>query len=171
MDISSYIDQLYREHGKELNRLVRRIFGIGPPDPEDLVQEAFSNMLLNKNIQNIEHPKAYLVRSAINLGRNYQSKHHSKIQDFIDDALQSVDESISPEGSPEDIYSLDERVKSVTTAIDKLTHKQKDIVVRSRIHGETYEQIKQSTGWSLADISRQLKDALRTLASDHHHEN
>lgn len=168
MELHQYIDKLYRDHGKELNRLVRRIFGMGPPDPEDLVQEAFSNVLSKQNIQDIKHPKAYIVRSAVNLGLNYQAKHRNQVQDFVDNALERVDESISAEGTPEDLLSLDKRVQSITRAMDALSEKQRELVIRNRVHGETYQQIKQNTGWSLADISRQLNEAIDLLAAVEH---
>ena len=168
MELHQYIDKLYRDHGKELNRLVRRIFGMGPPDPEDLVQEAFSNVLSKQNIQDIKHPKAYIVRSAVNLGLNYQAKHRNQVQDFVDNALERVDESISAEGTPEDLLSLDKRVQSITRAMDALSEKQRELVIRNRVHGETYQQIKQNTGWNLADISRQLNEAIDLLAAVEH---
>ena len=161
------LEQLYREYGAELTRKIQRVFGLGPPDPEELMQETFSKMLTNDNVEGIEYPKAYLFRSAINLGLNYQSR-YKNTQSFIDDALESVDIPVCPEGSPEDIYNFNQRVVSLSNAVDQLSDKQKELIRRNRIHGETYEQIKKTTGWSLADISRQLREAVATIALESH---
>jgi len=165
MNISALTEKIYRDFSIDITRRLFHIFGAGPPDPEDLLQEAFSKMISNENIEQIEYPKAYLIRSAVNLGLNYYNK-HKNTQSFIDSALEDVGEPISPEGSPEDLYTLTQRVNTMAKAMERLTPKQKEIVLRSRINGETYEQIKHNTGWSLADISRQLHDALGKLQSE-----
>ena len=162
MIIKSFFEKLYVEHHSELNRKVRDIFGSGPPDPEDLVQEAFSNMLSHQHIDKIEFPKAYLLRSAINIGLNYRSR-FKNTQSFIDDALDSIEEPLCTQGSPEDLCGMNLRIEHISNAMDSLTDKQRDLVVRSRIHGETYQQIKAATGWSLGDISRQMQSAIEQL--------
>ena len=43
--------------------------------------------------------------------------------------------------------------------------KQKYIVSASRLEGKTYQQISDDTGWSIADVCRQLNSALVILAS------
>ncbi|GLR70575.1 RNA polymerase sigma factor [Agaribacter marinus] len=163
LSTTQQVHQLFRTYKVDLVRNLRGIFGSGPPDPEDLVQEAFSKLLTHKNVDDIQHPKAYLTRAAVNMGLNHCTK-YKQTESFIDSALESVGETLVTEDSPEDIYSLNERVASVSEAMNMLSDKQREIVIRCRIHGETYEQIRNNTGWSLADISRQLKSAMSILA-------
>ncbi|MBU3016766.1 sigma-70 family RNA polymerase sigma factor [Paraglaciecola agarilytica] len=163
LSTTQQINQLFRSYKVDLVRNLRGIFGSGPPDPEDLVQEAFSKLLTHKDVDNIQHPKAYLTRAAVNMGLNHCTK-YKQTELFIDGALESAGETLVTVDSPEDIYSLNQRVSSVSDAMNELSDKQREIVIRSRIHGETYEQIRNNTGWSLADISRQLKSAISVLA-------
>ena len=46
-----------------------------------------------------------------------------------------------------------------------LSDRQREIVQRSRLKGQTYAQISAETGWSLGTISSELRAALQTLAS------
>jgi RNA polymerase sigma-70 factor (ECF subfamily) len=50
-------------------------------------------------------------------------------------------------------------------AIATLTPKQREVLIRSRLKGETFEQIRDACGWSKADISRTLQAALGVLQS------
>jgi RNA polymerase sigma-70 factor (ECF subfamily) len=60
---------IYREHSAALCRFLRRKYGPGPPEPEDVMHEAFSRLaaLPSEAVTNIEHPKAFLYRTAENL--------------------------------------------------------------------------------------------------------
>lgn len=52
--------ELYRRHLSELTRYIARTFGAGPPDPEDVVQEAFAQFAALENPQAVENPRAFL---------------------------------------------------------------------------------------------------------------
>lgn len=155
-------EQIYRTHYASIISRLRSVFGAGPPEPEDLAQEAFVKFSMVSNIDDIDHPKAFIFRTALNLGFN-ASKRLGVARRFIEQALREADASILEELSPEDVYSSRERLKVLITAAEALSDKQRTILARSRIHGETYAEISASTGWSQADISRQLNQALEIL--------
>jgi RNA polymerase sigma-70 factor (ECF subfamily) len=60
---------LYQDHSASLCRFLRRKYGAGPPEPEDIVHEAFSRLatLSPFLVAQIEFPKAFLYRTAENL--------------------------------------------------------------------------------------------------------
>lgn len=159
---SSVIEALYRQHWRDLCRRLRRIYGNGPPEPEDLAQAAFEKFARLEDQARILHPRAFLLRIAINLGLNAVDRIRTA-RSFVERELAENSEPILEENSPEDVYSMQERMDVVERAMASLSAKQKEIVVRSRIRGETYAQISEETGWSPADISRQLNAALKTL--------
>lgn len=65
---------------------------------------------------------------------------------------------------PERIYQGRQKLGTLDKAMASLMAKQREIVVRSRLKGETYAQISRARGWREADISRQLNRALKILA-------
>lgn len=162
MIVESTFEKLYTEHNIELNRRVRNFFGESFNDHEDLVQEAFSNMISHKHLDEIEYPKAYLLRSAINIGLNYRSR-IKHFQCFTEDPLDNIDELLCTQANPEELCNMSLRIEYIAQAMNTLTSKQRDLVVRSRIHGETYQQIHTATGFSLGDISRQMQRATKQL--------
>ena len=156
------VDHLYKAHFRELCANVRKVFGAGPPEAEDLVQEAFAKFSAIENHSKIQHPRAFIYRTAINLGLN-SIKRIKTARRFIEEALREVGEPILEENSPEDVYSYKERLGLSSDAIKTLTPKQREILVRSRLRGQTYAEISAETGWSQADISRQLNAAIAQL--------
>ncbi len=155
------VEQLYRNHWGELCRRLRRMYGDGPPEPEDLAQAAFVQITRLSNADAIENPRAYLFRAAVNIGLNSIGR-IQRTRRFIEDALAESGEPLE-EISPSRVYEGKEAWSIVERAFDSLSEKQREIVMRCRIKGETYAQISAETGWSQADISRQLNAALAVL--------
>lgn len=60
---------IYREHSATLCRYLNRKYGAGPPEPEDVMHEAFSRLaaLPDETVAIIENPRAFLYRTAENL--------------------------------------------------------------------------------------------------------
>lgn len=155
------IDVVFRAHWRDICRLLHKCYGSGPPDPEDSAQEAFSRFAQMKNIADVQDPKAYIIKIAVNItlksiGRLCQTR------EFIDDQLRINDERVD-EICPETILQNKQRIAAVQKGTLQLSDKQRDILMRARIKGQTYAQISADTGWSLADISRQLNSAMVLL--------
>lgn len=161
---SSSVERLYRDHWKNLCSRLRRIFGNGPPEPEDLAQTAFEKLLAHTDAAALNDPASFLFRIAINAGRD-RRRH-------IVRARALIEEQLAPQGveqvdriTPSNVYETRERIAVTERAIATLTAKQREVLIRSRLRGETFEQIRDACGWSKADISRTLQAALGALQS------
>lgn len=163
-DRDRLLSRLYRDHYRALCLRLRQLYGSGPPEPEDVAQSAFQKLSEIGDLTRIEHPRAFLFRTAINLGLNAISR-QSVARRFAERELAGANMPVVEENTPEDVYYMRQRMKRTQTAFAVLTQKQKEIVVRSRLKGETYAEIQKATGWSQADISRQMKLALQAMLS------
>ncbi|MDO6507712.1 sigma-70 family RNA polymerase sigma factor [Colwellia sp. 4_MG-2023] len=155
------IDTLFRDHWLDVCRLLHKCYGSGPPEPEDVAQEAFSRFAQMNNPQQIHDPKAYIIKIAINITLK-SIGHLCKAREFITEQLQ-IDEDQVDTFCPERILQSEQRIHVIQKATEQLTDKQRDILMRARIKGQTYAQIAADTGWSLADICRQLNTAMSVL--------
>lgn len=153
------LSRMYRAHFRELCLRLRWLYKGGPPDPEDLAQTAFEKLSEIDDLSRIENPRAFLFRTAVNLGLNSVQRIRVARR-FAERELAAANTPLVEENSPEDVYSLKQRLERTQAAFGALTAKQKEIVTRSRILGQTYAEIQAATGWSQADISRQLKAAI-----------
>lgn len=158
---SSEIENLYRAHWNDLCHWLRRRYGAGPPEPEDIAQTAFMKMAKVKNLAGIDNPRAYLFSIAANTALT-GIKWFDRTRRFIEGELAETGHTLE-EISPERAYSSRERFSVVEDQLEALPEKQREIVIRSRLGGQTYEQISAETGWSMADISRQLNAALTAM--------
>lgn len=157
-----FVKTLYQKHWRELCLRLRKVFSYQNSDAEDLAQAAFARISEIDDYQKINHPKAFLFKTAVNLGLNANERRQT-VNRFVEQALAEANEPLIEENSPEDMYSMQQRLNQLEQYMDRLTDKQKHIIQRSRLHGETYAQISADTGWSQADISRQLNQALQQL--------
>lgn len=160
---SHSIDILFRNHWLDVCRLLHKNYGSGPPEPEDVAQEAFSQFAQMKNITEVQNPKAYIIKIAVNITLKSMGKLR-KIRELITQQLH-LDEDQLNEICPEIILQGEQRMAAMQNGIKKLSAKQRDILMYVRIKGQTYAQISIQTGWSLADICRQLNEAMAILES------
>ena len=160
---SHSIDILFRNHWLDVCRLLHKNYGSGPPEPEDVAQEAFSQFAQMKNITEVQNPKAYIIKIAVNITLKSMGKLR-KIRELITQQLH-LDEDQLNEICPEIILQGEQRIAAMQNGIKKLSAKQRDILMYVRIKGQTYAQISIQTGWSLADICRQLNEAMAILES------
>lgn len=137
---------------------LRRRYGAGPPDPEDIAQDAFVKLSQVDDFDAIADPRAYLYTIAAHLALS-GIRWLGRTRDYIDHELGATGQQLD-ELTPAHIADSRERFEIVLAHMQTLSDKQRQIILRSRIGGQTYEQISAETGWSIADISRQLTAAL-----------
>lgn len=159
---SKNIDNLFRNHWLDVCRLLHKSYGSGPPEPEDVAQEAFSRFAQMNNPEQIHDPKAYIIKIAINITLK-SIGHLCKAREFITQHVQMDEDHIDP-FCPERILQSEQRIAALQKATELLSDKQREILMRARIKGQTYTEISTDTGWSLADICRQLNIAMSILA-------
>jgi len=68
--------------------------------------------------------------------------------------------------SPERLYQGKERLQRLNTAVEGLTDQQRDILVRSRMMGQTYQEISDAMGLSVATVFRHLKAVMAILSQE-----
>lgn len=157
------VERLYRDYWGILCRRLRRIYGDGPPEPEDLAQIAFARVIEQYDHESIERPGALLFRIAVNAGLDNARK-NTRARRFIDDELAYLEGSRVEEITPSDVYESKARLRALEQAIATLPQAQREALLRSRLKGESYSEIAAAIGSSPASISRSLASAMKTLA-------
>jgi len=158
------IERLYLDHWKTLCGRLRKVFGNGPPEPEDLAQIAFTKLMESTDPAMLDDPATFLFRIAINAGRD-RVRHVVRAKALIERYL--APQLVEPVDriTPSNVYETRECLSVTERAIATLTPKQREVLIRSRLKGETFEEIRDACGWSKADISRTLQAALGVLQS------
>ncbi|PHZ85109.1 RNA polymerase sigma factor [Paremcibacter congregatus] len=156
------LDSLYRSHFPSLCANIRKSFGSGPPEPEDVVQAAFTKYANIAKPSKIKDPRAFLYITARNIVLDF--KRRTKLSDsYIQEQIATDHELDLEKITPERVVIARERFEILVKVMKSLPRKQQIILTMSRLEGKTYREICQETGWSPADISRQMSEGMITL--------
>jgi len=157
-------ERLYREHSQNMCKYLNRAYGSGPPEPEDVVHEVFLKARQSERLEEVENPKAFLYKMAVNMMLNAKARVRF-INDYIAEQINAPQWSNESLG-PETISCDRDELARLGKGVEKLSNSQREVFVRSRLRGETYAEISQALGLSQADISRQLRSALAILLKE-----
>ena len=132
------LEGLYREYRTPLCAYVRRRFGPGPPEPEDIAQEAFARFAVQNDIRAISNPKAFLLLTARNLAID---AHRKMVRGNF--ALQSVTVLTEKDHDLDasDVVSSREDLERLGAIVDTLTPKQRVAFLMNRVDGLSFAEI------------------------------
>lgn len=152
----SFIKSLFVSYSADLRNFVTGKFG-DINEADDIVQDAFRNMLRMESPEEIEDPRAYLYKTARNLALNRirKQKHH--------DNYIAVQEQKEQALSPERTVAANKDLEILQKAVTKLPPKIKRAFVLSRVHSKTYAEIGQELGISISTVEKYIITALEFL--------
>lgn len=158
------LEELYKEHKHGLCLWLQKRYKKNSADAEELAHRAFTKILEMESLEHIRNPKAFLYTIAVNFAL-LDVRSHTTSQKYIEQEMHHFGRNVE-EITPERIYSSQGRFKRLIESMDRLSPKQRKILQLNRIEGKTYLQIQQETGWSQADISRQIKKSLTIIREE-----
>ncbi|MEM8982684.1 MAG: sigma-70 family RNA polymerase sigma factor [Pseudomonadota bacterium] len=130
------VDALSKTYLNELADGIRSRFGNGPPDPEDVAQEAFSRLLEADDTAKIKNLKAYLWRTARNLV--FDATKAIKIRSKYEFEIEALFFPLRGDNlSPETVVSAREQLKLINDVLRKMPEKRRRAFVLYRIEGLT----------------------------------
>lgn len=144
-DHQSDIDELYQNYSSELSAYLRKTFGDGPPDPDDIAQEAFSRLLQQESLERVKNLKAFLWRTARNLvltdKRNTatRSKYDFEIEHLFFAARGADD-------GPERVLEVNEQLDIVRKVLKKTTPRHRRAFLWHRVEGLSFTDIGRRLG-------------------------
>jgi RNA polymerase sigma-70 factor (ECF subfamily) len=159
----SGLDDLYRRHFTTLSAFVRRKFGPGPPDPEDVAQAAFERFAALTDQAQVRNPKAFLYRCA----RNYVIDHRRR--QAVSTRLASEVQSLNPTGASADgdplrVLEAREDLAAVIAAIEALDARRREVLILNSIEGLSCAEIARRMGLSQTRIVQLYAQAIAACA-------
>ncbi len=155
------LDALYRRHWPELCRYVRRTFGSGPPDPEDVAQQAFMSFATIDDPVAVDHPRAYLFRTAHNIvvdERRRAAGHCAAVVELFPSAGEKSDDR-----TPERVLMAEERLAVLSAAVRALPEERRRSFLFNRLHGLSCAEIARRTGYSDSAVKKHVAQAMDAL--------
>lgn len=158
----SLIGIWYRDFGREIVARLRKIYGAGPPDADDLAQTAFEKLANFSDLEKIEDPRAFIFRTAVNTALDYQRRDGTRRR-MITELTQDAEKAQTL--TPENVYLNKEALIHLSELLAELPPIEKELVYRSRFKGETLTVIADELNISISSASRQLAKTLARLHS------
>lgn len=156
----SGLQLLYSRHWAELCSYVRRQFGAGPPDPEDIAQEAFIKFAAIRHSQEITNARAYLYRAAHNISIDEQRRiaSHSGSNRAGKDDFDASDDR-----TPERVLAGRERLDTLTQALLAMPEARRRSFLLHRLQGLSCAAIARMTGYSDSAVKKHIALAMSDL--------
>lgn len=151
------LEALYRRYGNEIRRYVARHFGLGPPEPDDVVQAAFENLASAPNLAELDNPYTFLVRCT----RNYVVDQHRRAKVRADHmASESCLETEIDDLHAERVISSRQRYEIMACAIGSLDERRREMLLMNRVEGLSYAEVARRKGCSVTLVKLLVAEAL-----------
>jgi RNA polymerase sigma factor (sigma-70 family) len=155
------LSDLYGHYRKELVAFVRQKFGRGPPEPEDVAQQAFTNFAALGFTDTIVNPRAFLYRTAHNIVLNYR-KHERIGRRFLEPSPDQKEICEARDDfNPEIVLSSREQYELLESAICAMPHMRRQFLLLNRVEGLSYAEIARRMGRSESMVRKQVALAIR----------
>jgi RNA polymerase sigma factor (sigma-70 family) len=147
----------FRKYYVELCRYVQQKFSRAG-EADDIVQDAFQNILHAGNIDTLNNPRAYLYRTAKNIALNRLRQKNYQSEIFVE----MDDHEIV--GAPMDRQIIAERdIGRVKRALQKLPEKDRTTFLLNRIEGKSYKEISEELGITVSSVEKRMMKVLTAI--------
>lgn len=150
---------LYAKHWDELCHYIKKRFGSGPPEAEDVVQVAFVKFAEMDAGETIGNPRAYLFRTA----HNVWIDEHRRLVCRGPKAGESEVECESDDRTPDRVIIARERLDVLARCMRSMPATRRRSFLLNRLHGLSCPTIARITGYSESAIKKHIDLALRDL--------
>lgn len=153
-----FFNNLYQRYWHDLCSLLRSRFGDGPPDPEDIAQQAYTRIAMLEGSEQLENPKGYLYRIAINLGIDYRrqiQRHRQLMQNVVmvsESDLFGVLRSDQGGSTLENQISSREALEIIEQVIMSHSERDRNCFLLNRLEGVSAAEIARRTGLSASRV-------------------
>ena len=155
---TAILESVYRDHRDELVDFLRRQFGAGPPDPEDIAQLAFEKLLRRGNLSDLSSVRAFLWSTAKNLA--ISSLRRDKVHaDYDFEVEQLYFAQQGDERSPARVVEVEEQLSIIEATLRRMPENRRKTFVLHRIEGMNKAQIARRLGISRTAVVNRLARA------------
>ncbi|MEM1436947.1 MAG: sigma-70 family RNA polymerase sigma factor [Pseudomonadota bacterium] len=159
----SRIAELFERYLVNLTEGIRGRFGNGPPDPEDVAQQAFQQLIERGDLKSISNLKAYLWRIARNIVLTAKRSQHVRTRYEFE-----VEQIFFPqqydELTPERIILAREQLKLLNELLRSMPENRRQAVVLHRVEGLPVAEVGRRLGISRQSAAMHVARGLANLS-------
>lgn len=137
---------LYHHYFGKLTSELHSTYGSGPPDPEDVAQQAFERLNNVNDITNIENPEGFLWVCARNI--IISEKRAEQVRFKHEQELKQRYCSYSENSDPERTTIANNHLDVIKATLQSMPPRRRQIFLYNRVHGLTPEKAGEKCGVS-----------------------
>ncbi|MEM6683413.1 MAG: sigma-70 family RNA polymerase sigma factor [Pseudomonadota bacterium] len=153
---------LYSDYAAPLSASIRKAFGDGPPDPDDVTHQAFQKVMERDNLSAIANLKAFVWRTARNIVLNEKDREHTRSR-FDYEVEQLFFASNGYGSSPETVISARQQITAINAVLDAMPAMRRRAFILHRIEGLTVADTARQMGISRPGASKHIARAVADI--------
>jgi RNA polymerase sigma factor (sigma-70 family) len=149
----------YAREWRDVCAFLRARFGPGPPDPEDVAQQAFFKLGEMEGAERIESPRAFVFRVAINLMLD-ERRSLARVSRTLDASAPLL--TIDSEETPDLERSLiaKQQMGLLEKVVQGLPERHRQYLLANRLEGQSFVAIAERFGVSQSLVRKTVEEAL-----------
>ncbi|WP_447980417.1 RNA polymerase sigma factor [Candidatus Nitrospira bockiana] len=151
------VEALFHEYWSKLASWLHRIVGCRDT-ADELTQEAYLRLVSASDGQAIDHPRAFLYRTAKNLALDHLRK--GKVHAFQTTGLEEALHVRSDQPSADRVLADKERFDRFVAALETMPVRSREVFVLHRAHDLSYRQIAERLNISESAVEKNMMRAL-----------
>jgi RNA polymerase sigma factor (sigma-70 family) len=156
---NTFLQSLYARYWPEICHYLRGRFGAGPPEPQDIAQQAFAQLAALSNPQSITNPRAFLYRTAINAAIDHR-RNQRRRERLLDTVVRPEAEEDIHDPGPERVLLGQEQLSILEEAVMALPERDRTFFLLNRYEGVSFAEIARQTGMSPSGVRLIVEQAL-----------
>ena len=155
--------RVYEDYADQLVANIRRRFGNGPPDPEDIAHEAFRRVCEYPDWSNIRNIRGFLWRIASNLVMTAKTSEaiRSKYERDIEQVFFPEDGDLS---TPETVIIARDQLDAINDLLAGMPERRRWALILHRLEGLTQQQVARRLGISRSAVAKHLNRAEKEVS-------
>jgi RNA polymerase sigma-70 factor (ECF subfamily) len=152
---------LYERYWSELCGYLRKAFGAGPPDPQDVAQQAFLRYAAIPSTDEVRNERAYLYRIAHNIlveEHRRVAVRRAAVAGMVSRSLPCADEL-----TPERVLIAIERLTVLRSVMNTLPKVRRRSFLLNRLEGLPCAEIARRTGYSESAVKKHVNLVMADL--------
>ena len=155
---SAQLKQLYAAYFESLVSYLHARFGLGPPEPEDIAQQAFAKLANRGHLDDVENSKAFLWRTAHNA--MLSGKRSEKVRHAYDSALYTqTRENRGGELAADNVLESSQQLNIIELALKRMPEKRRRVFILHRFEGLNYTEVGKRLGIGRTAVTKHIARA------------
>ncbi|MEM6898556.1 MAG: sigma-70 family RNA polymerase sigma factor [Pseudomonadota bacterium] len=161
-DMPKAVSDLYVDYADQLSQAIRRTFGDGPPDPDDVAQHAFEKLIQRGNLDKITNLKGFLWRTARNIV--LAAKRSANVRNKYDFEIEHIYFALKDnESTPERIIIVREQLELIRKVLLDMPDKRRRAIVMHRVEGLSMTEIGRRLGMTRQSVALHITKGIAEL--------